>query len=90
MVQHAKIEEVVFSVDPTDGPKTGWIGITWYVFTVGPCPFCGYISKWQNSFTAVTSYEWVVAAEARKQEDSSKLEEYSSYELRVLVAAEAR
>jgi hypothetical protein len=28
MVQHAKIEEVVFSVDPTDGPKTGWIGIT--------------------------------------------------------------
>jgi hypothetical protein len=29
-------------------------------------------------------------ADAREQEDSSQLEEYSSYELRVVVAAEAR
>jgi hypothetical protein len=29
-------------------------------------------------------------AEARKQEDSSKLEEYSSYKLLVVVATEAR
>jgi hypothetical protein len=29
-------------------------------------------------------------ADARKQEDSSKLEECSSYELKVIVAAEAR
>jgi hypothetical protein len=43
--------------------------IMWYMFTVGPCPFRGYISKWQNSFKAVTSYELqvVVAAEAREQ-----------------------
>jgi hypothetical protein len=27
-VQHATIEEVVFSVDPTSEPKTGWIAIT--------------------------------------------------------------
>jgi hypothetical protein len=33
-------------------------------------------------------YECVAAADARKEEDSNKLEEYSSYELRV-VAAEA-
>jgi hypothetical protein len=35
--------------------------------------------SWRS--TAVTSYESVAAAEAHKQEDSSKLEEYSNYEL---------
>jgi hypothetical protein len=34
----------VLSVDPDDAP-TDWLAITWYVFTVGPCPFRGYISK---------------------------------------------
>jgi hypothetical protein len=52
-VQHATIEEAVFSVDPTDAP-IDWIAITWYVFTVGPCPFHCYI-EWQNLFRAVTS-----------------------------------
>jgi hypothetical protein len=42
------------------------------------CPFRGYISRSPGGFRAVTrGYEWVVAAEARKQEDSSKLEEYT-------------
>jgi hypothetical protein len=52
------------------------------------CPFRGYMNP--EELKAVTSYEWVVAEEASKQEGSSKLEEYSSYELRVVVAAEAR
>jgi hypothetical protein len=34
----------VYYADPTDGP-IDWIAITWYIFTVGPCPFGGYIIK---------------------------------------------
>jgi hypothetical protein len=33
-------------------------------------------------------YEWVVAAEARKQEDSSKLEEYSKHAISLRSAEE--
>jgi hypothetical protein len=43
-VQHTTIKEVVFSVDPTR-QYTGWIAITWYMFTLGPCLFRGYRSK---------------------------------------------
>jgi hypothetical protein len=43
-VQHATIEEAVFSVDPTDAP-IDWRAITWYVFTVGACPVRGYITR---------------------------------------------
>jgi hypothetical protein len=65
----------VFSVDPADAP-IGWIAITWYMFTVGPCPFRCYISDRIRSGQ-------LLAAEGRKQEDSS-------YELQVAVAAETR
>jgi hypothetical protein len=44
MVQHETIEEDMFSVNPTDAP-IDWIAIACYVFTVGPCPFRGYITR---------------------------------------------
>jgi hypothetical protein len=72
-VQEATIEKVVFSVDPTDAP------IDWLKSDQVTCVFCdacpsrGYISK-SPGFRAVRV---AVVAEARKQVDSRKLEEYS-------------
>jgi hypothetical protein len=56
MVQHTTIEETVFSVDPTNA-HIDWLDSDdmIYRFTVGRCPFSSYISKSDNSFTAVTS-----------------------------------
>jgi hypothetical protein len=45
------------------------------MFTVGPCPFRAYISKRDRIRSG--QLRVTVAAGARKQEDSSKLEEYS-------------
>jgi hypothetical protein len=57
-VQHITIEEAVFSEDPTDAP-INWTTITWYMFTVGPCPFRGYVGKSDRiSSEAVTSQLW--------------------------------
>jgi hypothetical protein len=36
------------------------------VFTIVPCPFLGYVRK------EVTSYEWIIAKEARKQASNGK------------------
>jgi hypothetical protein len=54
-VQHAIIEEAAFSVDPT-GTPIDWLDSDHVTFTVGPCPFCGYIIR-VTEFKAVTSYE---------------------------------
>jgi hypothetical protein len=44
-VQHATIEEAVFSVDPTDEP-IDWLDSDHVnVFTVDSCPFRGYITR---------------------------------------------
>jgi hypothetical protein len=67
-VHHATIEEAVFSVDPTNAPIDWLYSDHVICVSCDACPFRGYISMWQNSFEAVTSYEWVVAAEARKQD----------------------
>jgi hypothetical protein len=45
-VQHATIEEAVFSVDPTDAP-IDWLDSD-HVFTVRPCPFRSYITRAVN------------------------------------------
>jgi hypothetical protein len=49
LLGYATLEEAVFSVSAVTSQQ--WIVITWHVFTIGPSPFLGYISK------AVTSYE---------------------------------
>jgi hypothetical protein len=54
-IQHATIEEAVFSVDPTDA-LIDWLDSN-HMFTVGPFPFCGYVSKSRGGFRAITSYE---------------------------------
>jgi hypothetical protein len=46
-VQHATIEEAVFSVDPTDTP-INWLNSGHMTFTVCPCLGLGCISE-QNS-----------------------------------------
>jgi hypothetical protein len=43
-VQHATIEEAVFSVDPTDVPMD-WLDNDHVVFIVGECSFRGFVSK---------------------------------------------
>jgi hypothetical protein len=44
-VQHATIEEAVFSVYPTDKP-IDWLDSDHVIlFAVGPCPFRGYITR---------------------------------------------
>jgi hypothetical protein len=49
-VQHATIEEAVFSVDPTDGP------IDWLDSDHVICVYCRSMSiPWQNLFRTVTS-----------------------------------
>jgi hypothetical protein len=53
MVQHATIEEAMFSADPTKAPRD-WLGSNHVIcVTVGPCPFCNY--KWRKLFRAVMS-----------------------------------
>jgi hypothetical protein len=63
-IQHATMEEAVFSVDPTDAP-TNWLDSDHIlcIFTVGPCPFRGYISDRIRS----GQLRVVVAAEARDE-----------------------
>jgi hypothetical protein len=74
-VQHATIEEAVFSVDPTDAP-IDWLDSDHVIcVSCDGCLFHSYISKSSGRFRAITSYESVIAAQARKQA-SSKLEEY--------------
>jgi hypothetical protein len=77
-VQHATIEEAVFSVDPTDA-STDWPDSDHVVFvSCDACAFRGYMSKESGRVQRVTKR--VVAAEACKQDDNIKLEEDSSYE----------
>jgi hypothetical protein len=54
-VQHATIEEAVFSVDPTDAP-IDWLDSVICV-SCDAYPFRGYISKGSEGFKAVTSYK---------------------------------
>jgi hypothetical protein len=57
MVQHATIEEAVFSVDPTEAP-VDWRDSNHVIFvSFDSCPFRGYISKSSGGFRAVTNYE---------------------------------
>jgi hypothetical protein len=59
-VQHAKIEEAVFSVDLPDAP-IDWLDSD-HVICVFRCPFRGYVSKSDRIRSgAVTSYESVVS-----------------------------
>jgi hypothetical protein len=72
-VQHATIEEAIFSVDPTDEP------IDWLDSDHVICVYCrsmpvrGYISK--SDRIRLRQLRAVVAAEVREQ-SSSKLKEY--------------
>jgi hypothetical protein len=43
LLGYTTTEEAVFSVSTVTAQQ--WIVITWYVFTIGPCPFLSYISK---------------------------------------------
>jgi hypothetical protein len=61
--------------------------MTWYVFTVNPCPFRGYIGKRDRIRSRQLRVVVVVVAEAREQTSkrsvsSSSTEEYmkSAYE----------
>jgi hypothetical protein len=84
-VQHATIEEAVSSVDPTDAPVDWQDSDHVICVSVGPCPFRSYISntdriRSRQLRVVVVVVVVVVVPEACKQENSSKLEEYSSYE----------
>jgi hypothetical protein len=76
--------------------QIGWIAIMWWVSTVSPCPFRGHITRAVScKFRANWNWEWqnslraIAVAEEHKQEDGSKLEEYSSYELQVMSQSQA-
>jgi hypothetical protein len=73
-VQHATIEEAVFSVDPTNAP-VDWLNSDHVIRVYCMSMSVPQLYKWQNLFEAVMSYEWVIVAEAREQA-SIKLEEY--------------
>jgi hypothetical protein len=63
-VQLATIEEAVCSVDPTDAPLDR-VDSDHVMFTVGPCPFRGYVSKTDRIRSG--QLRVIVAAEARAQ-----------------------
>jgi hypothetical protein len=54
-VQHATIEEAVFSVDPTDAPIDGLDSDHVIYVPCDACPFRGYMNP--EELKAVTSYE---------------------------------